>query len=66
MGYCSQSGFSLLSSICFCLGCRAHIISQCNSQYARLLEDCDVDEVIKGEPMVVVDEPVNQTVVNSS
>lgn len=25
------------------------IISQCNSQYARLLEDCDVDEVIKGE-----------------
>lgn len=29
------------------------IISQCNSQYARLLEDCDVDEVIKGEPTIL-------------
>lgn len=29
------------------------IISQCNSQYAMLLEECDIDEVIKGEPSIL-------------
>lgn len=30
-----------------------NIASQCNSQFARLLEDCDIDEVIKGEPTIL-------------
>lgn len=29
------------------------IMSQCNSQYDRLLEDSDIDEVIRGEPTVL-------------
>ena len=29
------------------------IFSQCNSQYALHLEDCDIDEVIKGEPTIL-------------
>lgn len=39
------------------------IVSQCNSQYARLLEDCDIDEVIKGEPTILPGE-VQMTVRN--
>lgn len=39
------------------------IVSQCNSQYARLLEDCDVDEVIKGEPTILPGE-VQMTIRN--
>lgn len=30
-----------------------NIISQCNSRFDRLLEDCDIDEVIKGEPTIL-------------
>lgn len=30
-----------------------NIMSQCNSRYDRLLEDCDIDEVIKGEPTIL-------------
>lgn len=30
-----------------------NIASQCNAQFARLLEDCDIDEVIKGEPTIL-------------
>lgn len=29
------------------------IISKCNSQFARLLEDCDIDEVIRNEPTML-------------
>lgn len=29
------------------------IISQCNSQFDRLLEDSDIDEVIRGEPTIL-------------
>ena len=29
------------------------IMSQCNSQYDRLLEDSDIDEVIRGEPTIL-------------
>ena len=29
------------------------ISSQCNSQYDRLLEDSDIDEVIRGEPTIL-------------
>lgn len=30
-----------------------NISSQCNAQFARLLEDCDIDEVIEGEPTIL-------------
>ena len=33
-----------------------NIMSQCNSHYDRLLEDCDIDEVIKGEPTILTGE----------
>ena len=29
------------------------IASQCNSQFALHLEDCDIDEVIRGEPTIL-------------
>ena len=29
------------------------IFSQCNAQYALHLEDCDIDEVIQGEPTIL-------------